>query len=124
MSLTVVLQGVDRLSMSDHVYLAVARPRGRPDRRAWVYRRDVKVLCRRLGLAKPGDPEGPEEMAAALVDAEPKRFPPEPLFTAGSRLLTRAILRKDSLEDRGRRPDPVTSGLARLPRRLGYNLGP
>jgi hypothetical protein len=59
-----------------------------------------------------------------IAHAEPKRFPPEPLFTPGQRLVTRAILRKDALEDRGRRPDPLTNMLARLPRRFGYNLGP
>jgi glycine/D-amino acid oxidase-like deaminating enzyme len=59
-----------------------------------------------------------------IAHAEPKRFPPEPLFTPGERLVTRAILRKDALEDRGSRPDPVTNALARLPRRFGYNLGP
>lgn len=46
-NLGLVLQGVDRLSMTDRVYLAVTRPRGR---RAAVDRRDVRALCRRLGL--------------------------------------------------------------------------
>ena len=59
-----------------------------------------------------------------IASAEPKRFPPEPLFTPGERLVVRAILRKDRLEDRGRRPDPITNALAHLPRKLGYNLGP
>ena len=49
-NLALVLQGVDRLAMTDRVYLAVARPRGRRARRAPVYRRDVRALCRRLGL--------------------------------------------------------------------------
>jgi hypothetical protein len=48
--LSLVLQGVDRLTMSDRVYLAVPRPHGRGARRAPVYRRDVRALCRRLGL--------------------------------------------------------------------------
>jgi hypothetical protein len=46
------------------------------------------------------------------------------VFTPGERLVTAAILRKDRLEDMGRWVDPVTSLLAVLPRRLGYNLGP
>ncbi len=49
-TLSLVLQGIDRLTMTDCVYLAVARPRGRMARRAPVYRRDVRALCRRLGL--------------------------------------------------------------------------
>src|SRR6266850_1157569 len=49
-NLALVLQGVDRLSLTDHVYLAVARPRGRRGPGAFVYHRDVRKLCRRLGL--------------------------------------------------------------------------
>jgi hypothetical protein len=49
-SLALLLQGVDRLTMTDRVYLAVARPRKRRGQRASVYRRDVRDLCRRLGL--------------------------------------------------------------------------
>jgi glycine/D-amino acid oxidase-like deaminating enzyme len=65
-----------------------------------------------------------EATTLPLVDAEPKRFPPRPLFTPGERLVSHAILRKERLEQAGRRPDPVTNALAHLPRRLGYNLGP
>ena len=49
-SLALLLQGVDRLAMTDRVYLAVARPQKRRGQRASVYRRDVRDLCRRLGL--------------------------------------------------------------------------
>src|SRR5262245_42240655 len=49
-SLALVLQGVDRLTLTDRVYLAVGRPRGRRGRRGSVLRRDVCDLCRRLGL--------------------------------------------------------------------------
>jgi glycine/D-amino acid oxidase-like deaminating enzyme len=59
-----------------------------------------------------------------LVGATPKRFPPSWLFRPGERVVSAAILRKDRLEDDGGRVDPFTSALARLPRRLGYNLGP
>jgi hypothetical protein len=65
-----------------------------------------------------------EATTLPLVDARPKRFPPEPLFTPGERIVTHAILRKDRLEDRGRRPDPLTEALAHVPRRLGYQIGP
>ncbi len=65
-----------------------------------------------------------EATTLPIADAEPKRFPPLPLLTPAERLVSRAVLRKDALEDRGRRPDPLTDALARLPRRLGYNLGP
>jgi glycine/D-amino acid oxidase-like deaminating enzyme len=82
--------------------------------------------CHLGGKVLSGLALGIEDEATTLpiAHAEPKRFPPEPLFTPGQRLVTRAILRKDALEDRGRRVDPVTAMLARLPRRFGYNLGP
>jgi glycine/D-amino acid oxidase-like deaminating enzyme len=59
-----------------------------------------------------------------LVDAEPKRFPREPMKSIGIRAVNGAILRKDAAEDAGGRADPLTSFFARLPRRLGYRLGP
>jgi glycine/D-amino acid oxidase-like deaminating enzyme len=65
-----------------------------------------------------------EATTLPLVGADPKRFPPEPLFTPGERVVSRAILRKESLEDRGRRPDPLTDAVAHLPRKLGYHIGP
>jgi glycine/D-amino acid oxidase-like deaminating enzyme len=58
-----------------------------------------------------------------MVDREPKRFPPRPMTVVGTRLVQAAVLRKDRLEDVGRRPGPVTRFLATLPRRLGYSLG-
>ncbi len=59
-----------------------------------------------------------------IVGHRPRRFPPEPLRSAGSLLVNEAILRKDALEDAGRRPGTLTRFVAGLPRRLGYNLGP
>ena len=59
-----------------------------------------------------------------IVGAEPKPFPPEPLRSPGALLVTQAIMRKDDAEDDDRRPNRVVDLLARLPRRLGYNLGP
>src|SRR2546425_13052144 len=49
-NLALVLQGIDRLALTDRVYLAVAQPRGRRSRAAAVYRTDARGLCRRLGL--------------------------------------------------------------------------
>jgi glycine/D-amino acid oxidase-like deaminating enzyme len=59
-----------------------------------------------------------------LVDLRPRRFPPEPLRSPGVLIANRAILRKDEAEDAGRRANPIIDFLARLPRRLGYKLGP
>jgi glycine/D-amino acid oxidase-like deaminating enzyme len=59
-----------------------------------------------------------------IVEFEPKRFPPEPVRSLGALVANEAILRKDAAEDSGRRASMLTDALARLPRRLGYNLGP
>ncbi len=59
-----------------------------------------------------------------LVDLAPKRFPPEPIRSPGALIANRAILRKERSEDRGEEPNPFVDFVARLPRRLGYNLGP
>jgi glycine/D-amino acid oxidase-like deaminating enzyme len=59
-----------------------------------------------------------------IVGAEPKPFPREPLRSPGALLVTRAIMRKDDAEDEGRRVPPLVDFLARIPRRLGFNLGP
>src|SRR5206468_10811310 len=46
-SLALVLQGVDRLRMTDRVELAVGRPGSRRRRRGSVLRRGERNLCRR-----------------------------------------------------------------------------
>jgi hypothetical protein len=60
----------------------------------------------------------------ALVDLEPLRFPPEPVRSPGALVANAAIRRKDEAEDEGEDPNPLIDFVARLPRRLGYNLGP
>jgi glycine/D-amino acid oxidase-like deaminating enzyme len=65
-----------------------------------------------------------EHTSLPLVDMTPMRFPPEPFRSVGAIVTQRAIVRKDDLEDEGRRVDPLTGFVAHLPRRLGYDLGP
>jgi hypothetical protein len=76
-SLALVLQGVDRLTLTDRVYLAVGRPRGRRGRRGSVLRRDVRDLCRRLGLGlmtvAPGHLAGCVEVVVDPVPYRPRR---------------------------------------------------
>jgi len=60
----------------------------------------------------------------AVVTKTPKRFPPEPIRSPGMLIANAAIRRKDDLQDRRRWVDPITMFIARLPRRLGFNLGP
>jgi len=65
-----------------------------------------------------------EHTALPLVDLEMLRFPPEPFRSVGAALTQHAIVRKDEAEDRGERTDPVTTFVAKMPRRMGYHLGP
>ncbi len=60
----------------------------------------------------------------AVVTSEPRRFPPEPIRSPGMFIANRAIRRKDDVEDSGRKAGRITTEVARLPRRLGYHLGP
>jgi len=50
LGLPLILQGVDRLNLTDTVYLAVPKPRPRSDPRSSPYFRPLRQLCRRLGL--------------------------------------------------------------------------
>jgi glycine/D-amino acid oxidase-like deaminating enzyme len=59
-----------------------------------------------------------------LVDLEPLRFPPQPVRSPGALVANTAIRRKDEAEDEGEDPNPLIDFVAKLPRRLGYNLGP
>jgi glycine/D-amino acid oxidase-like deaminating enzyme len=59
-----------------------------------------------------------------FVNRRPKRFPPALLSGLGAAVVQRAILRKDRLEDAGRKAGQLTRFIASLPRRLGYALGP
>jgi hypothetical protein len=54
----------------------------------------------------------------------PRAFPPEPFRYAGARVIREAIVRRELAEERGRSAGPVLRELSRLPRRLGYHLGP
>ena len=59
-----------------------------------------------------------------MVNPKPRMFPPEPLRSIGAAVIRRAIIAKDTAEEQGRRPNPVMSAIARMPRRMGYLLGP
>jgi glycine/D-amino acid oxidase-like deaminating enzyme len=82
--------------------------------------------CHLGGKILAGLALGTQDEAATLAisDGDRMRFPPEPWFSIGERAVGRAIIRRDDRLDEGRPPGFLTDGLARLPRRLGYNLGP
>jgi len=59
-----------------------------------------------------------------IVNRRPHRFPPEPFRYVGARFLREAMIRREDLEEVGRRPPWWLRELTRVPRRLGYHLGP
>lgn len=77
-----------------------------------------KILARRtLGIDD-------ELTRLPIVGFRPKGFPPEPLRSLGGLMVNEAVLRLCAAEDVGATVGPATSFAARLPRRLGYLLGP
>ena len=59
-----------------------------------------------------------------MVNPKPRTFPPEPLRSMGAAVVRRAIIAYDTAEETGRKPNMFASVVARLPRRMGYLLGP
>jgi glycine/D-amino acid oxidase-like deaminating enzyme len=59
-----------------------------------------------------------------FVERLPRRFPPEPLRSAGAHLVREAVVRMERAQDEGRRPNPLVRQVAKLPGRLGYHVGP
>lgn len=59
-----------------------------------------------------------------MVNTRPQAFPPEPFRSWGAAVVRRAMIAKETAEERGREPGVLVSQLARIPRRMGYLLGP
>ena len=104
-TLELLLQGVDRLSVTDAVYLAVPQP-GRKASGPSPYDSDVKKLCRRLGLGllivDPARP--PEHRVEVLLDPVP--YSPRKDRKRAARLLR---------EHTRRAGDPNRGGCTRVP---------
>jgi hypothetical protein len=73
-----------------------------------------------LALERAKDPA----LALPLVGALPRAFPAEPFRYVGARVVREAIVRTELAEERGQPGSRVLRELSRLPRRLGYHLGP
>ena len=73
-----------------------------------------------LAIERHDDPA----LALPIVGTLPRAFPPEPFRYAGARVVREAIVRAESAQERGERPGVVLREVSRLPRRLGYHLGP
>lgn len=59
----------------------------------------------------------------AFIDPSPPRVPPEPFHWLGGEAIRAGLLRKESAELDGRRPDPISSVLARIPELIGFHIG-
>jgi hypothetical protein len=73
-----------------------------------------------LALERGGDPA----LALPLVGVLPRAFPPEPFRSIGARVVREAIVRTELAEEHGEPGSRVLREVGRLPRRLGYHLGP
>jgi glycine/D-amino acid oxidase-like deaminating enzyme len=56
--------------------------------------------------------------------ATPRAFPPEPLRSVGARVFREAMVRRERAEEAGAAPSRLVREISRIPRRLGYHLGP
>ncbi|MEA2607300.1 MAG: hypothetical protein QOI00_2057 [Chloroflexota bacterium] len=56
--------------------------------------------------------------------AAPRAFPPEPLRSVGARIFREAMVRRERAEESGAAPSRLVREISRVPRRLGYHLGP
>jgi glycine/D-amino acid oxidase-like deaminating enzyme len=80
-------------------------------------------LMGKVLAAKATGRETPETRLP-MVGMEPGRFPPQPFRSIGAAIVNAATVRRDDALDATGRVDPLTDFVARLPRRMGYHLGP
>jgi glycine/D-amino acid oxidase-like deaminating enzyme len=56
--------------------------------------------------------------------ATPRAFPPEPFRAVGARVFREAMVVRERAEEADRAPSRLVREISRIPRRLGYHLGP
>src|SRR5438067_4217666 len=104
-SLALVLQGIDRLALSERVYVAVPRPPSRKTRGKRGVAPDaprVRRLCRRLGLGLIL--VGRDTVA---VVEEPVPYRPRPAHQRAARLIAEFDRRQGDMNVGGRRRTPI-----------------
>lgn len=82
------------------------------------------VLAGKILAAKALDRTDDPVLRLPLVDVLPRAFPPEPFRYVGARVVREAIVRTELAAERGERGSAVLRQVSRLPRRMGYHLGP
>jgi hypothetical protein len=65
-----------------------------------------------------------DEVRLPMVNPRTRNFPPQPFRSIGASVVRRAIIAKDTAEEKGDPPNPFADAIAHLPRKLGYLLGP
>ncbi|HEV7810477.1 MAG TPA: FAD-binding oxidoreductase [Candidatus Limnocylindrales bacterium] len=88
----------------------------------------ASIMGGRILAALAAGSGGPDDDLATLPivgdGATPKAFPPEPLRGVGARVFREATVRREAAQEAGRRAPRFTTLVSRVPRRLGYHLGP
>ena len=64
-----------------------------------------------------------EPSRLAFVDPSPHRVPPEPFHWIGGELIRVGIMHKEEAELVGKRPDPITALVAKVPQLIGFHIG-
>jgi glycine/D-amino acid oxidase-like deaminating enzyme len=85
------------------------------------------ILGGRILAALATGRAGSDEAASLPIvgdGATPRAFPPEPLRGAGARVFREAMARRERTEEGGGTPSRLVREISRIPRRLGYHLGP
>ena len=82
------------------------------------------VLGGRILAALATGKRDDEAASLPIVEATPRAFPPEPFRYFGARAIREAIVRREQAEESGRRPNAIATQVSKLPKRLGYHLGP
>ncbi len=111
---------------SDHLPTMASLP-GRPIHYAHGYSGNgvaPSVLAGRVLAALAAERHDDPALALPLVGRLPRAFPPEPFRYVGARVVREAIVRSEEAEERGARVPWPLRELRRLPRRVGYHLGP
>lgn len=75
-------------------------------------------------LALGRRPEDEPLLRLPVVGHRARRFPPEPFRYVGARVIREAIVAAEQREDSGRRAAWPVRALTRVPRAMGYDLGP
>jgi glycine/D-amino acid oxidase-like deaminating enzyme len=111
---------------SDHLPVFASVP-GRPIHYAHGYSGNgvaPSLVAGRILAALALEHADDEALSLPLIGVLPRVFPPEPLRYVGARIVREAIVRTELADERGEPGSRLLREVSRMPRRLGYHLGP